>query len=265
MQQDVTTKLDLVRDFFEVHNSGSQPLSVEGWQLFSLTGNQHYFFPKDTVIPSQKNLVVRSGHHSDLQCQGPLELHWTNRYIWNNDGDTAALLDATGQVVQVISEGKPFHNWPTEIDKLDRLTNTQLALMIMQALGHGHELKPFNPRSKEDLISVYMQQVVPMLKGLDPKGPPEYSYATYPDAALKLLPSNEAVQFAGEADPVIPCGGGRDPCPPAPLIYVVGRPPALAAGAPQFPMTSMHIPALRRVLQQQMHRQSQLQWLKEYG
>ena len=160
-RHDVIASLDLVQDTFEIFNFSAGYLKVGGWQLFSLTGNQHFAFPPGTQIPPFKKLVVRSGHHSDLRCKGPLELHWTNRHIWNNVGDTAALLDGKGHLIKIVDEGTPFHNWPTNHKKADKLTSTQLALMTMKALKQ-ESLPPINTK-KEELLKVYMQQVVPTL------------------------------------------------------------------------------------------------------
>ena len=44
-----------------------------------------------------------------------LDLHWTNRYIWNNIGDAAMLVDADGKMVCFVEEGKQYFSWPREV------------------------------------------------------------------------------------------------------------------------------------------------------
>ena len=72
---------------------------MAGWRLEDEAENT-YYFPNITLVPGA---YVRIHSGPDAYSSPPTDYLWTTRYIWNNDGDTAYLYDATGQLVDTYS------------------------------------------------------------------------------------------------------------------------------------------------------------------
>jgi len=81
----------------EIANQGAAAQEMTGWRLWSVTGDQTYFFPPGYVLGAGGWVRVHSG--PDAVDSPPSDLRWTRRYIWNNEGDEARLLDARGSEV----------------------------------------------------------------------------------------------------------------------------------------------------------------------
>jgi hypothetical protein len=86
-----------------VHNAGEveyaeilafQPTSLRGWTLVSIKGGQKFQLPAVELAPGR---VLRVTSGATAVAAG--DIQWTRRNVWNNTGDTAMLLDASGAVV----------------------------------------------------------------------------------------------------------------------------------------------------------------------
>lgn len=84
-------------EWVEIRNVGTRRHDLSGWGLKDESASHRYTFPAGSDVGPGQTLVVRSGCGDDR----PLELHWCAQRsaIWNNDGDTAFLLDPEGRVV----------------------------------------------------------------------------------------------------------------------------------------------------------------------
>lgn len=76
-------------------------LTMTGWRLVSVAGDQKFQFPAVT-IGAGATLRVTSG--TTERRAG--DILWTKQNVWNNDGDTALLFDANGTLVAAESYGK---------------------------------------------------------------------------------------------------------------------------------------------------------------
>jgi len=92
----VIASVDLRAESVTIENRSTNDVDVSGWILVSETGDQRFTFPASTVIPAGASVSVVSG--PDVTA-GAGRLLWTRSHIWNNDGDPAVLLDATGREV----------------------------------------------------------------------------------------------------------------------------------------------------------------------
>jgi endonuclease YncB( thermonuclease family) len=92
----VIASVDLKGEVVVIENRGKEAVDLGGWKLVSEVGNQVFAFPAGTSLPAGGTLKVVSGPNAR---PGPGVLVWTKGYIWNNDGDTAALYDAAGKLV----------------------------------------------------------------------------------------------------------------------------------------------------------------------
>jgi phage-related protein len=74
---------------------------LTGWQLTSSQGGQSFQFPAGFVLMSDGEIRVHSGPKAASTTPG--DLVWTSQPMWNDQGDTATLLDAQGNVVSSFS------------------------------------------------------------------------------------------------------------------------------------------------------------------
>lgn len=79
----------------EIRNAGGA-VSLAGWRLVSVVGWQEYEFGDVTLAPGASVFV-----HSGPDAPAPTERDrlWSLSYVWNNEGDEARLMDASGGLV----------------------------------------------------------------------------------------------------------------------------------------------------------------------
>ena len=92
------TALDCQGETVTVRNGGSVPAALNGWSIHDDGIKHTYRFPAGYTLPPGASVTIRSDGPA-----GPGELGWTNSPVWNNDGDTAHLLNAGGAVVSTRS------------------------------------------------------------------------------------------------------------------------------------------------------------------
>jgi hypothetical protein len=78
-----------------IRNQNDGPVDLAGWTLRDADGKHSYTFPSFT-LPAGGEVRLWSSSGADDQAN----LFWGNRgAVWNNTGDTAILLDASGNEV----------------------------------------------------------------------------------------------------------------------------------------------------------------------
>ncbi len=87
--------LELNGEWIRIVNDGAAPIQMDGWQLRDASVAHRYRFPVLELEPGD-SLTVFSGCGSDTGT----ELFWCNTRsaVWNNGGDTAYLIDPSGNV-----------------------------------------------------------------------------------------------------------------------------------------------------------------------
>ncbi len=73
------------------------PLDLSGWTVKDESASHRYTFADDTTVAPGSSLRLFTGCGQDSAT----ERYWcmTDSAVWNNDGDTAFLLDAEGHTV----------------------------------------------------------------------------------------------------------------------------------------------------------------------
>ncbi len=85
---------NLNEEWVEISNLGTSDVSMTGWTLEDEENNT-YSFP-DVSLAAGASVKVHSGAGTDTAE----DLFWNSSSpVWNNDGDTATLKDAAGNVV----------------------------------------------------------------------------------------------------------------------------------------------------------------------
>lgn len=82
-------------EWLEVTNRGSAGLDLEGWVIQDESSQHRFVFPAGYVLDRGVTVRVFSG----TGINEPTRLYWAaDGPVWSNDGDTAYLLDRTGNV-----------------------------------------------------------------------------------------------------------------------------------------------------------------------
>ena len=85
-------------EYVVIKNVGDYSVNLEGWILKDEAGHT-FVFPSITLDPGE-TVTIYSG--SGVNADN--ELYWgSSRAIWNNDGDTAFLYDANGNLIDIYS------------------------------------------------------------------------------------------------------------------------------------------------------------------
>ncbi len=89
---------DLDVEYIELINSDDEKINLEGWIIVSVKGDQRFTLPL-YELEERETVKIYSGNAAKNQTDGII---WTTKYIWNNDGDPARLLNPNGEVVSEI-------------------------------------------------------------------------------------------------------------------------------------------------------------------
>ena len=76
-------------------NTGTELITLNGWVLHDETRNHEVELSRITLDPGQRVVMLSGEDTLDV----PETFRWADRNVWNNDGDTATLLNSSGQVV----------------------------------------------------------------------------------------------------------------------------------------------------------------------
>ncbi len=90
-------------EFVVIENRGDADVDLEGWMIRDESTRHRFVFPAVVLEPGQR-ARLRSGCGDNELGANPLELFWCDAEppIWNNDGDTAFLLDFAGNTVDFL-------------------------------------------------------------------------------------------------------------------------------------------------------------------
>jgi micrococcal nuclease len=85
---------NLNQEWIAIRNDGATPVDLTGWGIKDESPSHRYEFPASFTLFPDETVTVRTGCGTDFDT----ELHWCNvgSAVWNNDGDTAFLLDPNG-------------------------------------------------------------------------------------------------------------------------------------------------------------------------
>jgi len=86
---------DVEGEYVRITNTGLADVDMSGWQLKD-EKDHAYTFPPGFVLKAGASVRVHTGSGEDNST----DLYWgRGRAVWNNDGDTAYLYDASGKLV----------------------------------------------------------------------------------------------------------------------------------------------------------------------
>jgi micrococcal nuclease len=83
-------------EWVDLTNTGTGAIDMTGWVLKDESSTHRYRFPSGFTLEAGSQVRVFTGCGTDSAS----ELYWcSDSAVWNNDGDTAFLLDNTGNIV----------------------------------------------------------------------------------------------------------------------------------------------------------------------
>ena len=88
-------------EWLAIRNTGDAPLDLSGWGVKDESASHRYTFPDGTTVAAGATLRLLTGCGEDTADVR----HWCagGSAVWNNDGDTAFLLDPDGRTVTSLS------------------------------------------------------------------------------------------------------------------------------------------------------------------
>ncbi|KAL6049778.1 hypothetical protein QOT17_020221 [Balamuthia mandrillaris] len=103
------SSLDLEDEVVTLQNvDATKDIDLSGWVLESTVGGgQKYVFPQNYVLKGGSSVKLLSGPNNAGLHNPPSAIYWSNRWIWNNQGDGARLKDKQGAVVHQLYQ-EPF-------------------------------------------------------------------------------------------------------------------------------------------------------------
>jgi micrococcal nuclease len=88
--------IELNGEYVVIANTGDEPVDLTGWVMRDSSSQNRFMFPDGFTIEPGAEVTIRTG-------SGPATddtLHWNlDHPVWDNDGDTAFLVDSNGNVV----------------------------------------------------------------------------------------------------------------------------------------------------------------------
>ena len=90
-------------EWVELHNTSGSKISLKGWKLHD-AGTKHTYTFGTYTINAHGSVKIHTGKGSNTQTNR----YWgLSGYVWNNDGDTATLLDNHGSRIDRCSYSDP--------------------------------------------------------------------------------------------------------------------------------------------------------------
>jgi len=85
---------NLNEEWIAIRNEGAAPVDLTGWGIKDESASHRYSFPPSFTLFPGETVVIRTGCGIDFGT----DLYWCNQgsAVWNNDGDTAFVLDPNG-------------------------------------------------------------------------------------------------------------------------------------------------------------------------
>jgi micrococcal nuclease len=85
---------DLNEEYIRIRNEGDSATDMSGWTIKDESSSNRYTFPAGFSIAPGETVTIHSGCGDDFDTR----LFWcsVDSAVWNNDGDTAFLIDAAG-------------------------------------------------------------------------------------------------------------------------------------------------------------------------
>jgi hypothetical protein len=94
----VVSYLSLSEEYVTIRNEGTSAVPLAGWKLHDEGPNYVYVFPAIVISPGSSITIHSHATGTDTAT----DLYWTGNYVWNNDEDTAYLVDSLGTTVSTL-------------------------------------------------------------------------------------------------------------------------------------------------------------------
>jgi hypothetical protein len=120
----------------EIANQGTGSMDLTGWTLMNVE-NQTFSFPANFVLKAGTIVRVHAGKGNNTDAD-----LFNSTLLWNKDGDTANLLDATGRIISV-------YKYPIKVSSPESATKNE-PLMLEDTFSIVGPSQPFLPDYRSD-------------------------------------------------------------------------------------------------------------------
>jgi Intermediate filament tail domain. len=84
------------QEYVKITNSGKTSVSMKGWKVTDKDAKHTYKFPSSYTLKSKTTVTIYTGKGKNSATK----LYWGRvAHVWNNEGDTAYLYNAQGNLV----------------------------------------------------------------------------------------------------------------------------------------------------------------------
>jgi competence protein ComEC len=84
-------------EYVEIASRSETDRDITDWTVSGSKGEETFVFPPGYVLAAGVTIRLHSGKEG-LDAP-PGDIYWTDKTIWNNDGETVYLKDASGTVI----------------------------------------------------------------------------------------------------------------------------------------------------------------------
>jgi micrococcal nuclease len=125
----------LNEEWIRLRNHGDTAVDLTGWTIRDESASHRYEFPSGFTLAADETVTIRTGCGTDFST----ELYWCNQgsAIWNNDGDTAFIVDPNGNIHTDYSYSPPVTTTPATTT-----TTTTTAQSVTTTAANCHPSYP---------------------------------------------------------------------------------------------------------------------------
>ena len=137
-------ELDLDNEYVQLMNVSSSSIDLNG---YAVQNHKHkrYVFTEQTVVPSGGVIGIWAGRGSRAAANSDHRpnVHWTERYMWNNHGDEATVFDPDGHKLASRKEGNHPHPVapPADTLKMEFLDLKDEIFSVLNTSEHAVQLR----------------------------------------------------------------------------------------------------------------------------
>ncbi len=86
-------------EYVQIKNVSNQQINLKGWKIASEPADKQTFaFPDITLQPGE-SVYVHTGPNAGANKLPGINIVWTKKYIWDDNGDACVLIDPSGNIV----------------------------------------------------------------------------------------------------------------------------------------------------------------------
>jgi len=86
-------------EYLQIKNTSNSDVNLNGWKLTSEPIDKQIFMFPNIILHAGESIYIHSGRGAKTHKLQGINVVWTKKYMWNNDGDACTLIDPVGNVI----------------------------------------------------------------------------------------------------------------------------------------------------------------------